>query len=169
MLQAADFLAGSTSGGIPGTRRVLAVGGSSTSSPTIPSDALGRGDSSPSTRYASQTCHDLPCRHSGLLAQISILCSVLESWLEAVVTGMFLTVTQVRSHPSQIHMPIPIGDLYLIAVEVVSDKPLHQNGRFSSHSDSLKKQASQPVYWSHVLSTKIMHEPIGDAMRCVCE
>lgn len=47
---------------------------------------------------------------------------------------MFLTVTQIRSHPSQIHMPIPIGDLYLIAVEVVSDKPLHQNGRFSSHS-----------------------------------
>lgn len=164
-----DFLAGSDIRRHPRYPESAGCRGSSTSSPTIPSDALGRGDSSPSTRYASQTCHDLPCRHSGLLAQISILCSVLESWLEAVVTGMFLTVTQVRSHPSQIHMPIPIGDLYLIAVEVVSDKPLHQNGRFSSHSGFPEKQASQPVYWSHVLSTKIMHEPIGDAMRCVCE
>lgn len=71
-------------------------------------------------------------------------CSVPESWLAAMLAGAFLTVIQVRSHPSQIHMPIPIGDLYLIAVEVVSDKPLHQNGRFSSHS-GFPEKTSQPA------------------------
>lgn len=42
-------------------------------------------------------------------------CSVPESWLAAVVIGTFLTVTPVGSHPSQIHMPVPIDDLYSIA------------------------------------------------------
>lgn len=41
-------------------------------------------------------------------------CSVPESWLAAMLTGTFLTVTQVRSHPAQIHMPMTVDGLYLI-------------------------------------------------------
>lgn len=98
----------------PGTRRALAVGGFESLIAYYPCRYSGEGaiplrrqDTHPKP---AMTCHATTRDCSRKFPY----CSVPESWLAAMLTGTFLTVTQVRSHPAQIHMPMTVDGLYLI-------------------------------------------------------